>query len=185
MLRLQDYAIANKDSSIIGILGCGNQGRTHLEVLKGIFNIKKAVAFDINGQVLEKFAKEMGEKTEVNIQVATGVEEVVRLSDIVAVLISSPRPTVKYEWIKSGAVIIAASGFGQEFYKDEVYRNVDKIVMDEWGSYANDCLNNIGATEEGSPLRFTEKGAEEMIKIATEFLLQSRKIIEKHNQYSA
>ena len=140
--------LANKEADTIGIIGCGNQGRTHLQALNELFNIKKVLAFDISEKVSEKFAKEMSKKIGVAIERPEGAEQVVRASDILPILISSPRPSVKYEWIKPGALIIAASGFGQELYKEDVYRNVDKIVMDEWASYANDCLDDIGATDD-------------------------------------
>ena len=141
--------LANKDADTIGIIGCGNQGRNHLEAIKALFDIQKAVAYDRNKIVLERFVEEMSQKTGLPIEAAEGAEEVVGASDIVAVLISSPVPTIRYEWIKPGGLVIAASGFGQELYKEKLFRNVDKIVMDEWASYVNDCLDDIGATEEG------------------------------------
>ena len=140
--------LANKDARTVGILGCGNEGRTHLEALNELFDSERVVAFDIKESALESFVEEMGKKTGLAIQGAEGAEATVRAADILPILISSPRPMVKYEWIKPGALVIGASGFGQEFYKEGVYRNVDKIVMDEWGSYVNDCMHDIGATEE-------------------------------------
>ena len=116
--------------------------------------IEKIVAFDIKPDVMDRFVEEMGEKTGLEVEStesaesAESAESTVRASDIVTMLISSPRPTIKSAWIRPGAVVVAASGFGQDLYKDDVYRNVDNVVMDDWGSYVNDCLDDIGVTEQ-------------------------------------
>ena len=140
--------LANEDARTLGILGCGTQGRTHVTAIRAVRDLKQIVAFDINKETLARFVKEVSAQTALTVVAVERAEEVVRESDILAVLISSPTPTVRYEWIKPGALVIAASGFGQELYKEECYRNADRIVMDDWGSYMDACLNDVGATEE-------------------------------------
>ena len=140
--------LANEEASVLGILGCGNQGRMHVDAVMAVRKIEKVVAFDIKPEVLAGFAEEMGEKTGLPVEAANSAESAVRASDIVTMLISSPRPTIRSNWLKPGAAVVAASGFGQDLYKDDVYRNADNIVMDDWGSYMNDCLADIGVTEE-------------------------------------
>ena len=140
--------LANPDAHTLGILGCGNQGRTHLEAIRSVRNIGKVLAFDVYADTLKRFQKDMSDRTGLPVVAAGSAEEVVRESDVLAILISSPTPTVKYEWIRPGALVIAASGFGQELYKEDCYRNVDRIVMDDWGSIMDACLDDVGATEE-------------------------------------
>lgn len=127
--------LARKDSKTIGIVGCGNQGRTHLQALKEIFDIENVKAFDIKRELLTGYVREMGEKTGITIQPAENPEEVVRASDIAVVAINPVMPVVKYEWIKQGALIIAMCGGGGELYRDEVYPKIDKIVVDNWENY--------------------------------------------------
>lgn len=140
--------LANENAETLGILGCGNQGRGHVHAIRVVRDIKKVVAFDVNKEKLAEFAREVGDRTGLPVVAANDAEQVTRESDILPILISSPRPTVKHEWIKPGALIVAASGFGQELYKDGCYRNADRIVMDDWGSYMDATLDDIGATDE-------------------------------------
>ena len=51
--------LARQDSSSVGILACGIQGRSNLEALSCIFGIEQVKAFDIHQQVAETFAQEM------------------------------------------------------------------------------------------------------------------------------
>ena len=140
--------LANVDAHTLGILGCGNQGRMHVDAVRAVRDIGKVVAYDINKDTLAGFADEVGRGTGLSVVPADAAEQVMRESDIVAILISSPTPTAKYEWIKSGALVVAASGFGQELYKEGCYRNADAIVVDDWGSYMDATFDDVGATDE-------------------------------------
>lgn len=140
--------LSNQHAEVLGILGCGNQGRTHVDAIRAVRDIKQIMAFDLNQEALAKFASDITEKTGVPVTKAESAETAIRESDVLAVLISSPVPTVRFGWIKAGALVIAASGFGQELHKEECYRNADRIVMDEWGSYVDATLDDVGATDE-------------------------------------
>jgi ornithine cyclodeaminase/alanine dehydrogenase-like protein (mu-crystallin family) len=122
--------LARKDARTVAIIGCGNQGRTHLHAFMEFFDIKTVKAFDIHKDVLKKYVEEMGEQTGITIELADSVEDAVRSSDISEIAINPTKPIVKYDWIKSGALLIALSGFGDELDKEDVYGKVDKIVMD-------------------------------------------------------
>ncbi len=60
--------LARKESSTVGIIACGVQGRSNLEALAYLFKIKKVKAYDIYPEIAERFANEMGEKLEVEIE---------------------------------------------------------------------------------------------------------------------
>lgn len=122
--------LANKDSTAVGIIGCGGQGRTHLQALGQLFDIKTARAFDVRKEALEGFAEEMSNTMGVEVQPAASPEEAVRGADIVSVSISPVEPVVRGEWLKPGAFVIAMCGGGGELYEC-VYRTVDKIVVDD------------------------------------------------------
>ena len=140
--------LASSTAAVLGVLGCGNQGRIHLDAIKCVRDITKAVVFDANRDVLDKYVREMGERTGLEVGAAKSAEEVTRQSDILAIVISSPVPVVKYEWIKPGALVIAASGFGQELYIEDCFRNIDKLVMDDWASILDACIDDVGAKPE-------------------------------------
>ncbi len=122
--------LARKGAETVGIIGCGNQGRTHLQAFNELFDIKSVKAFDVQADVLEKYVTEMGEETGLAIEAAESAEEAIRASDIAEIAINPCKPIVKYDWIKPGALIIALSGFGGELDREDVYGKIDRVVID-------------------------------------------------------
>jgi ornithine cyclodeaminase/alanine dehydrogenase-like protein (mu-crystallin family) len=51
--------LARAESSVVGILGCGVQGRTNLEALKVLFPVKKVLAYDVDAESARRYAREM------------------------------------------------------------------------------------------------------------------------------
>lgn len=51
--------LARKDSSSVGILACGVQGRSNLEALSCLFEIERVHAYDISPAAAKSFAAEM------------------------------------------------------------------------------------------------------------------------------
>ncbi|MDO9464450.1 MAG: ornithine cyclodeaminase family protein [bacterium] len=122
--------LARADSKVLGIVGCGAQGRTHLQAIKELFDIKTVKVFDAKKEFLEKYIEEMSDKADVDIQPAESAEEVVSNSDIVVTVINPAVPLIKYNMIKPGSLVIAACG-ARELY-DDVCNKMDKFTVDDW-----------------------------------------------------
>lgn len=122
--------LARKDAETVAIIGCGNQGRTHLQAFAELFNLKTVKAFDINEDILRTYVKKMTAETGLTIEPAESVEQAIRAADISERAINPTKPIVRYDWIKPGALLIALSGFGDELDKADVYPQVDKVVID-------------------------------------------------------
>src|SRR5512135_3438507 len=75
--------LARPESETVGILACGVQGRTNLEALTCLFNIRKVYAYDILPEVQEKYVLEMCEKLGVDIVGVKDPKRAVVESDIV------------------------------------------------------------------------------------------------------
>ncbi len=54
--------LARPESSVIGILACGVQGRTNLEAMDVLFPIKRVMAYDVDEKLSRHYAKEMGSR---------------------------------------------------------------------------------------------------------------------------
>jgi ornithine cyclodeaminase/alanine dehydrogenase-like protein (mu-crystallin family) len=52
--------LARPESAVMGMLGCGVQGRSHVEAMQVLFPLKKVMAFDVNGDAQEQFAADVG-----------------------------------------------------------------------------------------------------------------------------
>ncbi len=51
--------LARPDSRVVGILGCGVQGRSNLDALASVFPLERAIAYDPDRSVTKRYAREM------------------------------------------------------------------------------------------------------------------------------
>ena len=56
--------LARKDSSSVGIVACGVQGRSDLEALCCLFDVQRVRAYDLHPEIAARFAKIMGAQLE-------------------------------------------------------------------------------------------------------------------------
>jgi len=103
--------LAVPEASRLAIIGAGAQGRSHLEAMLLVREIKEVSVYDIKKENAERFAKEMTEKYRVKINICTSVEEAVRNADIICTLTPSKEAYLRKEWIKPGAHINAVGTF--------------------------------------------------------------------------
>ena len=75
--------MARPESSSVGIVACGVQGRSNLEALSCRFPLKHVRAYDVVPEVAERFAAEMSEQLDLQIEVVSTPREAVCGLDIV------------------------------------------------------------------------------------------------------
>lgn len=103
--------LAKENSTVIAIIGCGNQGRTHLEMMNELFSIEQVRTFDVIKEANEVFVSEMSKKLKLNIKSFDSAKEAVRDADIICMVTTSMSPVVKEEWLKPGCHVCATVGF--------------------------------------------------------------------------
>ncbi|MFQ5629207.1 MAG: ornithine cyclodeaminase family protein [bacterium] len=124
--------LARKNSTSAGIIACGVQGRSNLEALDAIFDIKKAKAFDIYPEVAEKYKAEMRALYEVEIEVVAHPREAVTGMDIVVTsgpILKHPSPAIAAEWFSEGA--FACPVDFDSYWQGEALRLADKLATDD------------------------------------------------------
>ncbi len=143
--------LARPDSSRLAIIGCGNEGRTHLWLLAELFDLAHVVAFDIDEAAAARFANEATERIGAEAAVASSAEEAVADADIACVVTTALRPVLMEPWIAPGTHVCAATGF----------RDVDPAcarAFDKWvvGWYGRDLewitgeeVGRIGGLQHG------------------------------------
>jgi len=62
--------LARPESSIIGILGCGVQGRSHVEAFNVVFPLKKVMAYDVNPDTIQQYAKDIRSQLDLDVEPA-------------------------------------------------------------------------------------------------------------------
>lgn len=125
--------MANMDSHIVGILGCGVQGRTNLKALTiTIPDLRDVKAYDISSDAVKSYAEEMRDETGLNIQITGSPEEAVRDSDIIVTagpIRKDPHPVIENEWVKPG--VFASPVDFDSYWKKSSFDNCDKFVTDD------------------------------------------------------
>lgn len=98
--------LARPESSVVGILGCGVQGRTNLEALKVLFPVKKVMAYDIAWGIARRYAKEMESRFGVEVVPVQKPADAVDGCDIVVTagpILKKPHQTIQPGWMGEGA----------------------------------------------------------------------------------
>lgn len=124
--------LARKDSTKIGVIGAGTQGRMQILALKELFHLDEVRVWDIEEKMATKYSTEMSELLGIDVKHFTNREEVVRGSDIVVTVTPSKKALVKKEWIAKGMHInaIGADGPGKQEHDPSIVKLADKVVVD-------------------------------------------------------
>ena len=98
--------LARPDSEVVGILGCGVEGRSNLEALNVLFPLKKVMAYDIDPEAQRHYVEEMGERFGLEVVPVQEPREAVSGCDIVVTagpILRVPHATIKPGWFEEGA----------------------------------------------------------------------------------
>jgi ornithine cyclodeaminase/alanine dehydrogenase-like protein (mu-crystallin family) len=124
--------LARPESSTVGILGCGVQGRTNLEALKCSFPVKQVMAYDVHPESAAHYAQEMREMLGVEVTVVTNPREAVSGCDMVVTagpILLRPHATIKKGWLDAGA--FASLVDYDSFWDGPALQEVDKFCTDD------------------------------------------------------
>ena len=102
---IANRALAKKNAKVVGIFGSGNEARTNLEAICAVRNIESVKVYSPNKEHRDRFAEEMTELLNVEVQPVTGFEAVVRGSDIVMCASNSSEPIFNGNWLEPGQLV--------------------------------------------------------------------------------
>jgi alanine dehydrogenase len=124
--------LARKDSSVVGLVGCGVQARTQLQAMNELFKIKKVYIWGNRIAYVKKFLKDM-QFLGLDMQITGNISNCVKEADIVVTTTPVRKPILKSKWIKEGAHInaIGADAPGKEELEVSLLKRA-KIVVDDW-----------------------------------------------------
>ena len=98
--------LARPDSDVLGVLGCGVQGRTHVEAMREVFPLTGVRAYDALPSAAEAFAREITERFELPVTIVDHPREALRGSAIVVTagpILKQPHQTIQPGWLAEGA----------------------------------------------------------------------------------
>ncbi len=98
--------LARPESEIVGVLGCGVQGRSNVEALKVIFPIKTVMAYDVDDQAVQRYQHDIGTAFDLEVISVKKPREAVSGCDIVVtagLIAKEPHRTIQAGWLDEGA----------------------------------------------------------------------------------
>ncbi len=98
--------LARPESSVVGVLGCGVQGRTNVEALSVLFPLSRVMAYDVSADAASAYAKEIRERFHLEVTVVNTPKEAVTGCDIVVTagpILKTPHRTIQAGWLEEGA----------------------------------------------------------------------------------
>jgi ornithine cyclodeaminase/alanine dehydrogenase-like protein (mu-crystallin family) len=126
--------LARKDSTSVGIIACGVQGKSNLEALACQYKITRVKAYDLHREVAHKYAREMSELVQVDIEVVSHPKEAVVGMDIIITsgpILKQPSPVIEPDWLKEGS--FASPVDFDSYWTGAAIRQVDKLATDDLG----------------------------------------------------
>jgi alanine dehydrogenase len=98
-------ALAKKGSKVVGILGSGNEARTNLEAICAVRSIEQVKVYSVTKEHRDRFAEEMTELLNVEVQPVSNPEAVVRGADIVMCATNASQPVFDGNWLGPGQLV--------------------------------------------------------------------------------
>jgi ornithine cyclodeaminase/alanine dehydrogenase len=127
--------LMNPGASTLALLGCGLQGRVHLEAIRAVMpDLKTVQVYDIRQETAHEFADELGRKYGLNIVVAKDSELAVRGCEVVVSggpICTPPQPTIEPGWLVEGVVGVSIDY--DSYWTPASMQAMDLIVTDDSG----------------------------------------------------
>lgn len=125
--------LAREDSRVLGILGCGAQGRSNLEALIVVCkNLEQVKAYDINERNLRQYVKEMAALHGISIAAVESPKKAVEGCDIVVTagpIMKKPQPVIEKSWFRDGG--LACPLDFDSYWKPEAMHSMHKFCTDD------------------------------------------------------
>jgi len=124
--------LARPDSQVVGILGCGVQGRSNLEALKVLFPLRRVMAYDTRSEAAESYAQEMSVALGLAVRPVKTPREAVSGCDIVVTagpILKVPHATIQPGWLEEGA--FASLVDYDSYWSRAALKEADKFCTDD------------------------------------------------------
>ena len=143
--------LARQDAGDLAIIGAGVQGRSHLEAMAAVRQIKRVRVADKIPGVAKTFADEMSVKYEFKVEAVDSNEDAVQGADIIVTVTSTTEPVLNRDWIADGAHLnVVGSCFPHCRETDTATIVASKLFVDRRESTLNEAGDYLIAAKEGA-----------------------------------
>jgi ornithine cyclodeaminase/alanine dehydrogenase len=156
--------LARKDAAVLGILGCGVQGRTNLEAVRIVApGLREARAYDIHPERTRRYAETEGARHPgLRVVACETAREAVTGSDIVVTagpIRRNPEPAIEADWFAEGALGVpldydsywtaGAMRAADRFYTDDTPQILHTRAGGVYFRHIPDVYADLGEVEAG------------------------------------
>jgi alanine dehydrogenase len=123
--------LARRDSRIVTICGCGNQGRVQLKALSRVCQLRTVFAYDNSEAQALRFAQELASDLKIPVTPVADLAAATRQSDICVTCTPSGQPLLARDDVRPGTFVAAVGADNpgkQELHPNLMAKN--KIVSD-------------------------------------------------------
>jgi ornithine cyclodeaminase/alanine dehydrogenase len=124
--------LARKNSSILGVLGCGVQGRTNTEALNVDFPLKEVRAYDVSLQAAKSFAEDIDKQLSLPVTIVDKPRDAVVGCDLVVTagpILKTPHKTIQPGWLAEGG--FASLVDFDSYWHPDALKEADKFCTDD------------------------------------------------------
>ena len=129
--------LARKNSTRVGIIACGVQGRSNLEALSCVFDIDKVKAFDTDMDAATAYKEEMSQALDLDVEIVGHPKEAVKGMDIIVTsgpILLDPSPAIEADWLDEGA--FACPLDFDSYWQGGALQQADKLATDDMDQLA-------------------------------------------------
>jgi ornithine cyclodeaminase/alanine dehydrogenase-like protein (mu-crystallin family) len=124
--------LARPESSTVGVLGCGVQGRTNVEALNSVFPLKRVMAYDVNAKAVSDYVEDIRSRFDLEAIAVDTPRKAVTGCDIVVTagpILKMPHATIQKGWLEAGA-FASLVDFDSYWHPDAMAES-DKFCTDD------------------------------------------------------
>ncbi len=124
--------LARPESSVVGVLGCGVQGRTNIEALNVKFPIQKVMAYDVNQSAQDSYIEDISRRLDLEVVKADTPQKAVTGCDIVVTagpILKKPHATILPGWLDEGT--FASLVDYDAYWHPDAMAETDKFCTDD------------------------------------------------------
>lgn len=158
--------MARDDSSVFGIIGTGREARQQLLSTMLVRDFSRVLCYSRSAENRERFAREMTERTGIEVLAASTGEECVCDADVVTTITASSDPVLMGAWLREGTHInaVGATSPNQRELDEEVIARCGTIAVELKEGAVHEVGELIHAAEQG---KFSWDGVVELKDIVS------------------
>ncbi len=124
--------LAHSDSEVLGVLGCGVQGRTNTAALNGLFPLKRVMAYDTDSEAVRAFTNDIATQHNLEVIPVQDPRSAVADCDLIVTagpILKTPHQTIQAGWWKPGS--FASLVDFDSYWHPEALREASKFCTDD------------------------------------------------------